>query len=200
MNKNQNTIISYTSEAPTTATWYFSSERQAEVASEEFSNLKINEKITHDRVLLLDPYGKPIANTSKQNAINSADEIGFVAVEVNTSENESTVRLWDMQNEHIMKKKLGLRTKRRPWIYDIEKKIAGSEVCDAWPRSSEKEHQSISQHKVLTEHKDHTSIHKCSINKPGNIVGYRMSKIPDNDEKICTEPNTNLLNEILNHV
>lgn len=192
MNNDKFKEISYTSESETSPVWYFYSEPKSKVSYEYFQ-MKVNEYISFDRVLLLDPNGILLQTTNKATAIAIAEEIKHLAVEIKVTDNESVVQL---MSDPRIDRKLGLRTKRRPWIFDMEGKIGNSEVYDAWPRSSEKEHASISQHKVILEHPDHSEIHNCNINVKGNIVNYRISNKPRLKDKICIEPDQNILKEI----
>ena len=196
-NSKNKKVIAYTSSASSSPEWYFSQETQAKVAFEKFSGLKINEYISNERVLLLDPKGIPLSSTTKELAIKAAEIEDFVAVEIREQEGESVVQLMDLNNDQRMLKKFGLRTKKRPWLFNFSNKIGSSEVCDAWPRSSDKEHSSVSEYPVLTEHKSHSAIHKCSINKNGNIVGYRQSKLAERSDFICIEPNEEILKDVL---
>ena len=195
-NSENNKIIAYTSSASSSPEWYFSKETQAKVAFEKFSGLKINEYISNERVLLLDPKGVPLSTTTKELAMKAAEIEDFVAVEIREQEGESVVQLMDLNNDLRMLKKFGLRTKKRPWLFNFSKKIGSSEVCDAWPRSSEREHSSVSEYPILAKHESHSAIHKCSINKNGNIVGYRQSKLAERTDFICIEPNEDIFQEI----
>ena len=59
-------------------------ETQAKVAFEKFSGLKINEYISNERVLLLDPKGIPLSSTTKELAIKAA-EIAFLKTKAKVS-------------------------------------------------------------------------------------------------------------------
>ena len=194
---NDNLRLAYTSSTSSTPEWYFSRETQTIVAKELFSGLKINENISNERVMLLDPNGVLLASTTKDLAISAAEAEDFVAVELRVQEGESVVQLMDFNNDIRMVKKFGLRTKKRPWLFNFSNKVGSSEICDAWPRSSNKEHNSLSEHPVLLEHKSHSEEYKCSINKDGKIVGYRMSKLAEREDWICIEPNEDILMEAL---
>ena len=198
MDKSYNSLnIAYTSSTSSTPEWYFSKETQTKVAKEILSGLKINENITHERVMLLDPKGVLLAFTTKDIAISTAEAEDFVAVELREEEGESVVQLIDFNNDIRLMRKFGLRAKKRPWLFNFSNKIGTSELCDAWPRSSNKEHSSISEHPILSDHESHFEIHRCSINKDGKIVRYRMSKLAERKDFICIEPNEDILKEFL---
>jgi len=149
--------------------------------------INIDENITFERVMLLDTLGKPIPCTSKKDAIDQANQLGLTAYEVSTRENESLVRLYDLRGDIQITNKLGLLTKdERPWIFDMDKKVGSSISYDAWPRSSKKESKKMGGTKVVYDHPSHKNLHKCRLNLDGQIVGYRLPKIPD--KFICLEP------------